>query len=88
MAVIRVREGERPSAVIAWLRFSPVRDLPLAEGRARAWPGTQGAGLESGYGTPAQAHPGAGAPDFSLDQRQEPAAVRIRFLAVDAPDRA
>src|SRR5215831_5447878 len=79
MAVQRVHEGERPSAVISSFgmhRCTIYGWLKAVRGR--------GHGLKALAAKPAS---GTGTSGVSLDQRQEPAAIRVRLWPVDAPDR-
>ncbi len=88
MAVERVREGERPSDVIAsygFHRCTIYGRLKTARGRSK---GAQGAGGAAGDRLPAHPERSAGTPGVSLGQRQEPDAVRFRFWSVDTTARA
>src|SRR5262249_40078018 len=65
----------------------PLHDLWLAQGGPRPWPPSQGIGGEASQRAATQPDRGTGTSGVSLDQRQEPAAVRFRLWPVDAPDR-
>ena len=77
LALRRVKEGEKPSAVVKSIgmnRTSIYRWLKAAAGRGK---GERGLGLSAGHGATLQAHAGATGAGISLDQRSRSEAVRI-----------
>ena len=86
LALRRVREGEKPSAVVKSLgmnRTSIYRWLKAASGRGK---GERALAARACHGASDQAHAHAARAGVSLDQRQGPAAVRLGLRAVDATD--
>ena len=83
IAVERVREGARPSEVIASYGLSSLHDLSLAHGGTWARPWTSRA---RGAAPPTNPDREAGATGVSLDQWEESTAIRVRVWVMDASD--
>ena len=84
LALRRVREGEKPSAVVKSLgmnRTSIYRWLKAASGRGK---GERALASRPATGRPRKLTPDAASAGVSLDQRARPAAVRFGLRVVDA----
>jgi hypothetical protein len=68
MAVERVRDGERPSSVVASYGFNRTNDLPMAQRGGNAGCGTESAARQAGDGSATQFDATSGEAGVSLDQ--------------------